>query len=565
MKCLYRIGNQTSVSAPLMAPFDYALSQGFTAFEWFPDGWGVENIDQRARQYIRDNALKFDLSLSVHMPWTANPLKEPFGVFRDNISFASDIGARLINIHFYNEEGITPYLEAITPIIGLAGKAGLILAIENTAYTGPEDFNRLFDTINSMEGTDHVGLCLDIGHANLCSATRNDYLRFIDLIGPHVSLIHLHLHENYGDADTHLPLFTGPSAADPSGIRGVLKRAIERGFAGSIIFEQWPNPPSLLDTAAERICLMLEELRTEEIKEEAEDFLSALGEADRKSRSWREKLLWVRDALAAGPAPEKLIAIAAYLRFIGTGELPCQEDSHHYRPSHHARVAEEIHEILAGISDPALSLITRKIYPWLPSYNESFKRAEPLTRIRDIAHRNDIPQELKREIKHTLQNKLHRCAGPEDLQTSGAILAKITAEGASYSPAFVEEFRIFHEELKEFFNASGLEERLSALLGSGIMSDKGADLIGSFLALKRRPDPSIAERIITLSAIAELRRFILAELPGMKGAQKQQLRLTDIGLEDYAFVSVGAILDHLAEVRQEKDWEPFLELLFLIV
>jgi hypothetical protein len=30
---------------------------------------------------------------------------------------------------------------------------------------------------------------------------------------------------------------------------------------------------------------------------------------------------------------------------------------------------------------------------------------------RDIAHRNDIPQDLKNEIKHTLQNKLHRSAG----------------------------------------------------------------------------------------------------------------------------------------------------------
>jgi hypothetical protein len=30
---------------------------------------------------------------------------------------------------------------------------------------------------------------------------------------------------------------------------------------------------------------------------------------------------------------------------------------------------------------------------------------------RDIAHRNDIPKDLKDEIKHTLQNKLHRSAG----------------------------------------------------------------------------------------------------------------------------------------------------------
>lgn len=40
---------------------------------------------------------------------------------------------------------------------------------------------------------------------------------------------------------------------------------------------------------------------------------------------------------------------------------------------------------------------------------------------------NDIPKDLKAEIKHTLQNKLHRNAGPEDLHTTEAMLARVTA------------------------------------------------------------------------------------------------------------------------------------------
>ncbi len=40
---------------------------------------------------------------------------------------------------------------------------------------------------------------------------------------------------------------------------------------------------------------------------------------------------------------------------------------------------------------------------------------------RDIAHRNDIPQDLKQEIKHTLQNKIHRSAGmPTHIKPSKA-------------------------------------------------------------------------------------------------------------------------------------------------
>jgi hypothetical protein len=39
----------------------------------------------------------------------------------------------------------------------------------------------------------------------------------------------------------------------------------------------------------------------------------------------------------------------------------------------------------------------------LPSFTEAYTASTPLTRIRDIAHRGDIPHELKQEIKHTIQ------------------------------------------------------------------------------------------------------------------------------------------------------------------
>lgn len=59
----------------------------------------------------------------------------------------------------------------------------------------------------------------------------------------------------------------------------------------------------------------------------------------------------------------------------------------------------------------------------------------------------------QQEIKHTIQNKLHRNAGPEDLIATEAMLAKITKTPGQYSEAFIEQFEIFHQELKDFFNA----------------------------------------------------------------------------------------------------------------
>ena len=143
---------------------------------------------------------------------------------------------------------------------------------------------------------------------------------------------------------------------------------------------------------------------------------------------------------------------------------------------------------------------------WLPSSDEAFRRAEPLTRIRDIAHRNDIDPELKREIKTTLQNKLHRCAGPEDLAASAAILARITAPGVSFSPDFVAQFRIFHEELKEFFNARSLDDRLMALL-PGVDAAQ-ADLIRLLERQKTQTDP--AGLLAALEALTTLRGGLLA-------------------------------------------------------
>jgi sugar phosphate isomerase/epimerase len=98
-----------------------------------------------------------------------------------------------------------------------------------------------------------VGLCLDVGHANLCAETRNDYLAYVDRLDPEVVISHVHLHENWGDEDSHLTLFTGPAGRDPASLEGLVDRLVRRGFAGCIILEQWPHPLALLDLARDQL------------------------------------------------------------------------------------------------------------------------------------------------------------------------------------------------------------------------------------------------------------------------------------------------------------------------
>lgn len=62
-----------------------------------------------------------------------------------------------------------------------------------------------------------------------------------------------------------------------------------------------------------------------------------------------------------------------------------------------------------------------------------------------------------------VQNKLHRNAGPEDLVATEAVLQRITAPGTDYSGAFVQEFKVFTAELRDFFNAGSFADMLAAL------------------------------------------------------------------------------------------------------
>ena len=265
------IGNQTALSATeLMLPFNYAVEHGFDAFEWFPDrnssgaGWDLMDLDEETRTHMRNISRSRQMRLSVHAPLYANLLNEqPPRSLVAAFRFAQEVEARLVNIHLYPERGIDAYIAAIAPLISQLAEFRISISIENTPLTTPHHFNEFFGRLNELrpEGFERVGMCLDLGHANLCHITRNHYLRYIDLLGREVPIIHVHLHENWGDADTHLPVFTGPAGTDDAGMRGFIERLLDRDFSGSMILEQWPQPPALLDRAREKLSRLLAESR----------------------------------------------------------------------------------------------------------------------------------------------------------------------------------------------------------------------------------------------------------------------------------------------------------------
>jgi sugar phosphate isomerase/epimerase len=258
-----RIGNQSAFSAsPWTRPFDFAVQHGFDAFEWFPDkkpdgaGFACCDVSAAQRQELRAKARDAGVSLSVHAPVHADPLKNAREL-DDSLRLAVDLGAGLLNTHLSDPSRLEEFVASIQPLVQRCSISGVKLAIENTPLTSPDDFNRLFTLLpRARNGEPLVGLCLDVGHANLHAATRNDYIAFVDRLTAEVPIIHLHLHENHGDRDAHLVLFSGPAGQNPAGVAGLLDRLAQRNFSGNAILEQWPQPPELLLAARERLAEM---------------------------------------------------------------------------------------------------------------------------------------------------------------------------------------------------------------------------------------------------------------------------------------------------------------------
>jgi len=78
---------------------------------------------------------------------------------------------------------------------------GVRVVLENTAERSPDTLARLLDAVNDTS----LGICLDVGHANYASDFKP-----CDWVQPLSRwLRHIHLHDNNGREDEHLPVGKG--------------------------------------------------------------------------------------------------------------------------------------------------------------------------------------------------------------------------------------------------------------------------------------------------------------------------------------------------------------------
>jgi phosphoglucan,water dikinase len=592
------IGNQSAYSAAdWSVPFEYAVANEFNAFEWFPDkkddggGWRSEDIPPLERAKIKQRAQQANMRLSLHAPWWADIFTaEGRDIVLQELDFAEEIGATLLNIHLYTEHGIDAYIAALKPLAVKAAKNNIIIAIENTPLTSPTDFNQLFQRWRSSEESDtcSVCMCLDSGHANLYAETRNDYIGYLNALDRDLPIGHVHLHENYGDRDSHLTIFTGPAADNDEGVRLLLEKLQQRGFSGAIILEQWPQPPELLLEARRHLEEISSSLSakplpvtpvqskpvakkkkdpiaseataaavsdTAKAKRQKKKFLESapvlsdsarqLAQISVDNLSWRRRLKALLDDFLLDSdiaAADRLGYSAVYLQLIANGQLVCEEDSGHHRPNHAANLAREILSQVSALAEAEEHWLLRRILVCLPSFDSAFTHAEPLTRIRDIAHRNDIPSQLKNEIKGRLQNKLHRSAGPEDLVTARELQDRFRADPGHYPAEFRHQFELFMGELEDFFNASQVSRQLAGLPEGPWL--ESAQAVSPWL--EQLPLEKLAQAkwvLDGLQKLYQLRLFLVNDDKPMTDPLGQKLHLLDIGLESTIFALLSQALN----------------------
>ncbi|MBA4369875.1 MAG: hypothetical protein C0403_19780 [Desulfobacterium sp.] len=80
-------------------------------------------------------------------------------------------------------------------------KAGSILMLENVYEHLPDEMLPFFERLQQYQ----VGFCLDMGHQAVFGKT--PFSSWVNVLGPYVG--QLHLHDNHGERDEHLPMGMG--------------------------------------------------------------------------------------------------------------------------------------------------------------------------------------------------------------------------------------------------------------------------------------------------------------------------------------------------------------------
>jgi sugar phosphate isomerase/epimerase len=220
-----RVGLQTSKhnNLSIEQQLDFCIKNNYSVFEIFFDGIWPSDVGKDRREKIRATAREHGITLQVHGPilhvdkWDR--------ILKETVKFCADVGSTILTLHPRSRD-VADYEGAFKLALKKGIKIGLENYKEDGAYYSPEKFIEVY---NRFARFPNAGITFDAGHANIAQEAVT-YLKSI----PSEKIISIHIHDNDGKEDQHLPV--GQGTIDFPGLLHTLK---ERHYQGNLIIERW--------------------------------------------------------------------------------------------------------------------------------------------------------------------------------------------------------------------------------------------------------------------------------------------------------------------------------------
>lgn len=203
-------------------PFKWAYTledHGYTGWEIVQEG--SQCLSSKNVQNLKNIYDTTSLELTLHLPFSDMNLAGLNDSIRAEVLRQMKhyliLASNYVNLAVVHPGYLSPYgaqvpqqaymtnLASIQELCDFAADLGVLIAVENMPDF-PKIFGKYPDEIQEMldaVGSHNVGFTFDVGHANTVGLIDE----FLDQLGNRIS--HVHIHDNMGKKDEHLPLGEG--------------------------------------------------------------------------------------------------------------------------------------------------------------------------------------------------------------------------------------------------------------------------------------------------------------------------------------------------------------------
>jgi len=244
----------TAMMLDVDASFALADELGLAFVELSADVFEIAPFLQQV-DHVRALTRSTGVATTVHLSYvdlnlaSLSPAARTTAVERSlrGLEYAHDVGASCGVLHtgfkYLHHAQVDPLVdEALRASLAALEGSAVPIALENLVI-GPDDFLRSAQVLREVTQRHGMKNCFDVGHAYV-EATREgtDAIRdYLDTLGDDV--IHLHLHDNHGQRDEHLP--AGSGTIDYAALRSFLA-----AFEGTACLEIAGGPDGVRSSVA---------------------------------------------------------------------------------------------------------------------------------------------------------------------------------------------------------------------------------------------------------------------------------------------------------------------------